>query len=84
MLCLKLYHNLFWNGLNNLSVAKEVVEGSSRNLLERVAGLIASKTLEISPRITAVRVKLWKPNVALIQSTIDYLGVEIFRDRATE
>ncbi|AED97682.1 dihydroneopterin aldolase-like protein [Arabidopsis thaliana] len=66
------------------NVAKEVVEGSSRNLLERVAGLIASKTLEISPRITAVRVKLWKPNVALIQSTIDYLGVEIFRDRATE
>ncbi|KAG7613994.1 Dihydroneopterin aldolase [Arabidopsis suecica] len=66
------------------NLAKEVVEGSSRNLLERVAGLIASKTLETFPQITAVRVKLWKPNVALIQSAIEYLGVEIFRDRATE
>ncbi|CAL9244662.1 unnamed protein product [Arabidopsis halleri] len=66
------------------NLAKEVVQGSSRNLLERVAGLIASKTLETFPQITAVRVKLWKPNVALIQSAIDYLGVEIFRNRATE
>ncbi|KAG7535255.1 Dihydroneopterin aldolase/epimerase domain [Arabidopsis thaliana x Arabidopsis arenosa] len=66
------------------NLAKEVVEGSSRNLLERVAGLIASKTLEAFPQITAVRVKLWKPNVPLIQSGLDYLGVEIFRNRATE
>lgn len=71
-----------WN--DNFSVAKEVVEGSSRNLLEAVAELIASKTLESFPRVTAVRVKLWKPNVPLIHSGIDYLGVEIFRNRATE
>lgn len=70
--------------MNNFSLAKEVVEGSSRNLLERVAGLIASKTLDTFPQITTVRVKLWKPNVPLIQSGLDYLGVEIFRNRATE
>ncbi|EOA14209.1 hypothetical protein CARUB_v10027364mg [Capsella rubella] len=66
------------------NLAKEVVQGSSRNLLEAVAGLIASKTLESFPRVTAVRVKLWKPNVPLIQSAIDCLGVEIFRNRSTE
>ncbi|KAL1203946.1 Dihydroneopterin aldolase 2 [Cardamine amara subsp. amara] len=66
------------------NLAKEVVEGSSRNLLEAVAELVASKTLEMFPRITSVRVKLWKPTVALIQSSIDYLGVEIFRNRAAE
>ncbi|CAH2043755.1 unnamed protein product [Thlaspi arvense] len=65
------------------NLTKEIVEGPSRNLLESVAELVASKTLESFPRVTAVRVKLWKPNVALIQSTIDYLGVEIFRNRPT-
>ncbi|CAN7075297.1 unnamed protein product, partial [Brassica oleracea var. botrytis] len=63
------------------SIAKEIVEGPSRNLLETVAELIASKTLETFPRITAVRVKVSKPNVALIKTTIDYLGVEIFRQQ---
>lgn len=82
--CLKLHYNLLLNGMSNFSLAKEVVEGSSRNLLEAVAGLIASKTLETFPRITAVRVKLWKPNVPLIRSAIDCLGVEIFRNRTTE
>ncbi|ESQ31616.1 hypothetical protein EUTSA_v10005125mg [Eutrema salsugineum] len=65
------------------NLAKEVVEGSSRNLLEAVAELVASKTLKTFPQITAVQVKLWKPNVPLIRSTIDCLGVEIFRNRAT-
>ncbi|KAJ0231325.1 Dihydroneopterin aldolase 2 [Hirschfeldia incana] len=63
------------------NLAKEVVEGPSRNLLEAVAELIASKTLTTFPRITAVRVKLWKPNVPLVCSALDYLGVEIFRNR---
>ncbi|KAG7580922.1 Dihydroneopterin aldolase [Arabidopsis suecica] len=65
------------------SLAKEIVEGSPRNLLEAVAELIASKTLEKFPQINAVLVKLSKPNVALIKSTIDYLGVEIFRQRSS-
>ncbi|AAF23191.1 Dihydroneopterin aldolase 1 [Arabidopsis thaliana] len=65
------------------SLAKEIVEGSPRNLLETVAELIASKTLEKFHQINAVRVKLSKPNVALIKSTIDYLGVDIFRQRNT-
>ncbi|XP_010486842.1 PREDICTED: dihydroneopterin aldolase 1 [Camelina sativa] len=64
------------------SIAKETVEGSPRNLLEAVAELIATKTLDKFPQVTAVRVKLVKPNVALIKSTIDYLGVEIFRHQS--
>ncbi|RID63945.1 hypothetical protein BRARA_E02906 [Brassica rapa] len=63
------------------SIAKEIVEGPPLNLLEAVAERIASKTLEKFPRVTAVQVKLVKPNVALIKSGIDYLGVEIFRQQ---
>ncbi|XP_010459540.1 PREDICTED: dihydroneopterin aldolase 2 [Camelina sativa] len=66
------------------NLAKEVVQGSSRNLLEAVAELITSKTLESFPQVKAVRLKLWKPNVPLIQSAIDCLGVEIFRNRSTD
>lgn len=69
---------------NFLSVAREVVQGSSRNLLEAVAELIASKSFESFPQITAIRVKLWKPNVPRIMSGIDYLGIEILRIRPTE
>ncbi|XP_010557982.1 PREDICTED: dihydroneopterin aldolase 2 [Tarenaya hassleriana] len=65
------------------SIAKEVVEGTPKNLLEAVAELIATKTLKAFPPITAVRVKLWKPNVALVQGHIDFLGVEIVRYRPT-
>lgn len=70
-----------WN--YKFSFAKEVVEGSPRNLLESVAELIASKTLESFPCVSAVRVKLWKPNVPRIQTDIDYFGIEILRNRAT-
>ncbi|XP_013708071.2 dihydroneopterin aldolase 1 isoform X1 [Brassica napus] len=63
------------------SIAKETVEGPPLNLLEAVAERIASRTLEKFPQVTAVQVKLCKPNVALIKNTIDYLGVEIFRQQ---
>ncbi|KAF8088872.1 hypothetical protein N665_0528s0030 [Sinapis alba] len=63
------------------SIAKEIVEGTPLNLLEAVAERIASRTLDKFPQVTAVQVKLCKPNVALIKNTIDYLGVEIFRQQ---
>ncbi|CAN8259703.1 unnamed protein product [Cochlearia groenlandica] len=72
-----------FNYVDIFNIAKDIVEGSPRNLLETVAELIASRTLESFTQITAVRVKVAKPNVALIRSTIDYLGVEIFRQRST-
>lgn len=63
------------------SIVKEVVEGPPQNLLESVAQLIASTTLTKHPQISAVRVKVGKPHVA-VQGPLDYLGVEILRHRS--
>ncbi|KAK1290598.1 Dihydroneopterin aldolase [Acorus calamus] len=59
-------------------IVREVVEGPSQNLLESVAHLIANTTLIKYPQITAIRVKVGKPHVA-VHGTIDHLGVEILR-----
>lgn len=64
-------------------IVKEVVEGPPQNLLESVAELIASTTLIKHPRISAVRVKVGKPHVA-VQGPVDYLGIEIFRYRSVD
>ncbi|KAJ7971342.1 7,8-dihydroneopterin aldolase [Quillaja saponaria] len=61
-------------------IAKEVLEGPPQNLLESVAQLIASMALTKYSQISAIRVKVGKPHVA-VQGPVDYLGVEIFRDR---
>ena len=59
------------------------MEGPSQNLLESVAHLIANTTLLKFPQISAVRVKVGKPHVA-VHGTIDYLGVEILRYKKNE
>ncbi|KAK1562296.1 hypothetical protein Q3G72_009647 [Acer saccharum] len=64
-------------------ISKEVLEGQPQNLLESVAQLIASATLAKFPQISAVRVKVGKPHVA-VHGALDYLGVEIFRYRSTD
>ncbi|XWS22247.1 hypothetical protein CRYUN_Cryun29cG0018100 [Craigia yunnanensis] len=64
-------------------IVKEVVEGQSQNLLESVAQLIASTTLTKYPQISAVRVKVGKPHVA-VHGPLDYLGVEIIRYRSID
>ncbi|XP_062194725.1 dihydroneopterin aldolase 2-like isoform X2 [Phragmites australis] len=61
-------------------IVKDVVEGPSQNLLESVAHRIASATLLKFPQISAVRVEVGKPHVA-VQGIINYLGVEILRYR---
>ncbi|KAK9156922.1 hypothetical protein Scep_003496 [Stephania cephalantha] len=61
-------------------IAKAVMEGQPLNLLEAVAHNIAMTTLSKFPRISAVRVKVGKPHVA-VHGPVDYLGVEIFRSR---
>ncbi|XP_073272141.1 dihydroneopterin aldolase 1-like isoform X2 [Primulina huaijiensis] len=61
-------------------IVKEIVEGTPRNLVEYVAELIACTTLGKFPRISAVRVQVGKPHVAVI-GPVDYLGVEIIRYR---
>ncbi|GMH11147.1 hypothetical protein Nepgr_012988 [Nepenthes gracilis] len=64
-------------------IVKEVVEGEPQNLLESVAHRIASTTLTKFPRISAARVKVGKPHVA-VHGQLDYLGVEIFRTRKND
>lgn len=64
-------------------IVRDVVEGPSQNLLESVAHLIANTTLLKFPQISAVRVKVGKPHVA-VHGTIDYLGVEILRYKRNE
>ncbi|KAJ4748704.1 Dihydroneopterin aldolase [Rhynchospora pubera] len=64
-------------------IVKDVVEGPSQNLLESVAHLIANTTFLKFSQISAVRVKVGKPHVA-VHGTIDYLGVEIFRYKKVE
>ncbi|KAL5989936.1 Dihydroneopterin aldolase 1 [Asimina triloba] len=59
-------------------IVQEVVEGPPHNLLESVAQQIANTTLTKHPQISAVRVKVGKPHVA-VQGQVDYLGVEILR-----
>ncbi|KAF3442768.1 hypothetical protein FNV43_RR16685 [Rhamnella rubrinervis] len=62
-------------------IVKEVVEGPPHNLLESVAQLIASTTLSKYPKISAVRVKVEKPHVA-VHGPLDSLGVEILRHQS--
>ncbi|KAJ8628448.1 hypothetical protein MRB53_021755 [Persea americana] len=62
------------------SIVQEVVEGPSQNLLESVAHLSANTTLMKFPQISAVRVKVGKPHVA-VRGPVDYLGVDIVRYR---
>ncbi|XP_061362493.1 dihydroneopterin aldolase 2-like [Gastrolobium bilobum] len=62
-------------------IAKEVLEESPHNLLESVAQKIAITTLTNHQQISAVRVKVGKPHVA-VRGPVDYLGVEILRLRS--
>lgn len=60
---------------------KKIVEGPPRNLYETVADDIASEMLETFPKINVIRVKFGKPNPSLVNSTVDFLGAELFRKR---
>ncbi|KAK7279014.1 hypothetical protein RJT34_24055 [Clitoria ternatea] len=62
-------------------IAKDVIEGSPYNLLESVAHKIAMTTLKTHQQISAIRVKVGKPHVA-VRGPVDYLGVEILRHRS--
>ena len=61
------------------SVVKEIVEGTSRNLLEYLAETIAQQIFDrFEPKALLVRVK--KPQVSIKGSIMNYAGVEIFRE----
>lgn len=64
-------------------IVKEVMEGPQRDLLESVSHSIAMTTLTKYPQVSAVRVKVAKPHIA-IHGSVDYLGIEIFRSRKVD
>ena len=59
---------------------KSVMEGPSRNLLERVAADIADKVInEFS--VDSVNIRLMKMSPPIRKGLIDFAGVEIYRER---
>ena len=62
---------------------KEVMEGPSRKLLENVAETIAGRLLD-QQDISAVQIRIKKPEVPMKGSVLDYAAVEIVRKRTNE
>lgn len=61
-------------------LAREVMEGSSRNLLESLAQTLADRLLAELP-ITAVQVTVKKPHPPVKGSAIEYAAVTLYRRR---
>ncbi len=61
-------------------VARDIVEGPPRNLLENVAEALAQEILE-GFAVEAVRVKVKKPEVPMKGSVLAHAAVEILRKR---
>lgn len=62
---------------------KEVMEGPSRKLLENAAETIAGRLLD-QQDISAVQIRIKKPEVPMKGSVLDYAAVEIVRKRTNE
>ncbi|MCE2500716.1 MAG: dihydroneopterin aldolase [Dehalococcoidia bacterium] len=58
-------------------VAKAVMEGEPRNLLEAAAGAIARRVLGEHPAVSAVRIRVQKPRPPIKGSVIESAAVEI-------
>jgi 7,8-dihydroneopterin aldolase/epimerase/oxygenase len=62
--------------------ARAIVEGEPVNLTETLAERIAAALLDEHILVTAVRVRVTKPNVRLTDTVLDGSAVEIVRHRA--
>lgn len=62
--------------------ARTIVEGSPAKLTETVAERIAAAVLAQQPLVSAIRVRVRKPNVRLQDTVLDGSVVEILRERA--
>ncbi len=62
-------------------IAKEVIEGPPRNLLEAVAEAIAERILGIHQNVQAVDVRITKPRPPIPGAHVDGASVEIHRTR---
>ncbi len=62
------------------AVVREVIEGPSRNLLERLADEVASRLLKRFPA-QAVRVRVKKPRLPIHGGVLDSVSVEVWQER---
>lgn len=62
------------------AVAREVIEGPSRNLLERLADELAVRILERFPA-DAVRVRVKKPRLPIHGGVLESVSVEVRHER---
>ena len=62
---------------------RDVMEGPSRKLLENAAETIARRLLD-EQNVTAVRIRIKKPEVPMRGSVLDYAAVEIVRKHTDE
>jgi dihydroneopterin aldolase len=63
-------------------VAREVVEGRPRQLLEALAEEIAARALGTFSPIDTVTVTVWKPGAPIAGSVLDRVGVRVTRRRS--
>ena len=63
------------------AIARKVVEGEPKNLIEAVAAEIASTALERFDRIQAITVEIRKPAAPIRTGGLDYAGVRIHQSR---
>ena len=61
-------------------LVKEVLEGQSRRLLEKLAETVAQRILD-EYEVDAVRVSVKKPEVPIKGSILAYASVEIYREK---
>mmetsp|Transcript_20227 Transcript_20227/g.68833 ORF Transcript_20227/g.68833 Transcript_20227/m.68833 type:complete len:142 (+) Transcript_20227:158-583(+) len=61
-------------------IAREEMQGETKQLIETVAENIAARTLREHPAALTVRVEIRKPHVA-VRDVVDSLGIEIYRTR---
>jgi len=64
-------------------LAREVVQGPPRQLLETLAEEIAARVLGTFPAIETVTVTVWKPGAPIAGSILDRVGVRVTRTRNT-
>ncbi len=62
-------------------LAREIVEGPPRRLIETLAEEIATGVLARFPAVGSVTVTVWKPGAPIAGSVLERVGVRITRER---
>lgn len=64
------------------AIARDIVEGEPKNLIEAVGELIATRMLTTYPKIEAVVIEIRKPSAPVKSGGLAHVGIRIHRTRA--